>query len=36
LVAAVVTPTPDPLNMALVATPLILLYGLGILLSRFA
>jgi sec-independent protein translocase protein TatC len=36
LVAAVVTPTPDPLNMMLVATPLILLYGLGILLARFA
>ncbi len=36
LVAAVVTPTPDPLNMMLVATPLLLLYGLGILLARFA
>lgn len=36
LLAAVVTPTPDPLNMALVATPLLLLYGLGIVLSRFA
>jgi sec-independent protein translocase protein TatC len=36
LVAAVVTPTPDPLNMMLVATPLMLLYGLGIVLSRFA
>jgi sec-independent protein translocase protein TatC len=36
LVAAVVTPTPDPLNMMLVATPLLLLYGLGIVLSRFA
>jgi sec-independent protein translocase protein TatC len=36
VVAAVVTPTPDPFNMALVATPLILLYGLGIVLSRFA
>ncbi|TKJ31175.1 MAG: twin-arginine translocase subunit TatC [Chloroflexi bacterium B3_Chlor] len=36
LVAAVVTPTPDPVNMTLVATPLLLLYGLGIVLSRFA
>jgi sec-independent protein translocase protein TatC len=36
IVAAVVTPTPDPVNMALVATPLVLLYGLGIVLSRFA
>jgi sec-independent protein translocase protein TatC len=36
LVAAVVTPTPDPVNMALVATPLLVLYGLGIVLSRFA
>jgi sec-independent protein translocase protein TatC len=36
VVAAVVTPTPDPFNLALVATPLLMLYGLGILLSRFA
>jgi sec-independent protein translocase protein TatC len=36
LVAAVVTPTPDPVNMALVASPLLVLYGLGIVLSRFA
>ncbi len=36
VVAAVVTPTPDPLNLFLVATPLLLLYGLGIILSRFA
>jgi sec-independent protein translocase protein TatC len=36
LVAAIITPTPDPLNMALVAAPLLLLYGLGIVLSRFA
>jgi len=36
LVAAIVTPTPDPLNMMLVATPLLLLYGLGILFARFA
>jgi sec-independent protein translocase protein TatC len=36
IVAAVVTPTPDPLNLLLVASPLLLLYGLGIILSRFA
>ncbi len=36
LTAAIVTPTPDPLNMMLVATPLLVLYGLGILLARFA
>ncbi len=36
VVAAVVTPTPDPLNLCLVAAPLLLLYGLGIILSRFA
>lgn len=36
VVAAVVTPTPDPFNLALVATPLLMLYGIGILLSRFA
>jgi len=34
--AAVVTPTPDPFNLLLVATPLLFLYGLGILLSKFA
>jgi sec-independent protein translocase protein TatC len=36
VVAAVITPTPDPFNLTLVATPLVLLYGLGILFSRFA
>jgi len=36
VVAAVVTPTPDPFNLVMVATPLLMLYGLGILLSRFA
>jgi sec-independent protein translocase protein TatC len=34
VVAAVITPTPDPLNQALVALPLYLLYESGILLSR--
>jgi sec-independent protein translocase protein TatC len=32
--AAVITPTPDPLNQALVAVPVYLLYEAGILLSR--
>ena len=36
VLAAVITPTIDPLNMMLVMIPLILLYGLGILLSLLA
>jgi len=36
VLAAVITPTIDPLNMALVMGPLILLYELGILLARIA
>lgn len=35
LVAAVITPTPDPFNQALVGVPLYLLFELGLLLSRF-
>ena len=34
--AAVITPTVDPVNQALVAVPIVLLYELGILLSRIA
>jgi sec-independent protein translocase protein TatC len=34
--AAVVTPTPDPVTMMLVMTPLVLLYELGIILARIA
>lgn len=34
--AAVVTPTPDPLNMMLIMAPFMLLYEFGILLSRLA
>ena len=34
LAAAVITPTPDPFNMALVMGPLYLLFELGILLAR--
>ena len=34
IVAAVITPTPDPWNMTLVAVPIYALYELGVLLSR--
>ena len=33
IAAAVITPTPDPINLATVAIPLILLYELGIVIS---
>lgn len=36
ILAAVITPTPDPLNMIIVWAPMYVLYELGILLSRFA
>lgn len=36
LAAAVITPTPDPVNMGLVMLPLVLLYEIGILLTRLA
>jgi sec-independent protein translocase protein TatC len=36
VVGALITPTPDPLNQALVAVPIFLLYLLGVLLARFA
>ena len=36
VLAAVITPTIDPLNMMLVMVPLLLLYGLSILLSLLA
>lgn len=32
--AALITPTPDPINMAIVAVPLYVLYELGVFLSR--
>ena len=34
IVAALITPTPDPLNMGLVMSPLIVLYGVGIILAK--
>ena len=36
IAAAVITPTVDPFNMGLVMLPLIVLYGISILLSYFA
>jgi sec-independent protein translocase protein TatC len=33
IIAAVVTPTPDPVNMAIFALPLMLLYGLSIVVA---
>ncbi|MCL6429396.1 MAG: twin-arginine translocase subunit TatC [Anaerolineae bacterium] len=36
VIAAVVTPTPDPVNMVIVMVPLILLYEVGILLVKIA
>ncbi len=36
VVAAVATPTPDPLNMAILMAPLLVLYLLGILLAALA
>jgi len=36
IVSAVITPTPDPFNMSIVAAPLILLYVLSIVLTTFA
>ena len=34
VIAAVITPTPDPFNQSLVAGPLLLLYFLGVLMAR--
>jgi sec-independent protein translocase protein TatC len=36
ILGAIITPTLDPVNQSLVAVPIILLYELGILLSRLA
>jgi len=36
IIAAVITPTPDPFNMGLVMLPLLLMYELGILLAKLA
>jgi sec-independent protein translocase protein TatC len=34
VIAAVITPTPDPLNQAIVGIPIYLLYELGVVLAR--
>lgn len=34
ILAAVITPTPDPINMSIAAAPLYVLYELGVILSR--
>jgi sec-independent protein translocase protein TatC len=36
IVAAIVTPTPDPFNQILVVVPILVLYEVGALLTRFA
>jgi sec-independent protein translocase protein TatC len=36
IAAAIITPTPDPFNMMLVAIPAYMLYELGVILARFA
>ncbi|GAF93285.1 unnamed protein product, partial [marine sediment metagenome] len=36
VLAAIITPTPDPFNMILAMGPLILLYEIGILLAKLA
>lgn len=36
ILAAVITPTPDPINMGIVAVPMLALYGLSIILALLA
>lgn len=36
VVGAVITPTPDPINQAIVAVPIFVLYLLGVVMARFA
>jgi sec-independent protein translocase protein TatC len=36
VLAALITPTPDPLNMSIVMVPMLLLYGLSIILAYLA
>jgi sec-independent protein translocase protein TatC len=36
VLAAVITPTVDPMNMVLVMVPLLVLYELGVILARIA
>jgi sec-independent protein translocase protein TatC len=34
VIAAILTPTPDPVNQVIVAIPIILLYELGVIFAR--
>jgi len=36
VIAAAVTPTPDPVNMMIMMVPLYLLYEVGVILARVA
>jgi sec-independent protein translocase protein TatC len=36
IIAALITPTPDPINMSIVMVPLLLLYGFSILMAKLA
>jgi sec-independent protein translocase protein TatC len=36
IAAAIITPTPDPVNMMIIAVPIYILYELGILFVRFS
>jgi sec-independent protein translocase protein TatC len=36
IAAAIITPTPDPVNQTIVALPIYLLYELGVLFARLA
>jgi len=36
VIAAVITPTPDPFNQTLVAIPMYLLFEAGLFVARFA
>lgn len=36
VIAAIITPTPDPIGQSIVAVPMLLLYEIGILLARIA
>jgi sec-independent protein translocase protein TatC len=36
IAAAIITPTPDPINMSLLMAPLLALYGLSIILAKIA
>lgn len=35
IIAAVITPTPDPVNQTILAVPMLILYSLGIIIAFF-